>query len=74
MGKPTVQGMKFAKAGMDSHGVYVALLRHRDGVDLHYGREDFADRDKLAMTPSRIARSAAGGSATRALGTKKQEA
>ncbi|WP_084584496.1 hypothetical protein [Sphingomonas azotifigens] len=26
---------------------------HRDGVALHYGRDDFADRDKLARTLSR---------------------
>lgn len=26
---------------MDRHGAYVALSRHRDGVDLLYGRDDF---------------------------------
>jgi hypothetical protein len=33
-----------ATPGMDAHGSYVALSRHRDGVDLHYGRDDFAGR------------------------------
>src|SRR5665213_265255 len=39
-----------ATPGMDRHVAYVSLSRHRDGVDLHYGREDFADRDQLART------------------------
>jgi hypothetical protein len=34
-----------ATPGMDSHGSYVALSRHRDGMDLHYGRDDFADQE-----------------------------
>jgi len=42
-----------ATRGMDSHGAYVALSRHRDGVDLHYGRDDFADQSKLVRTLSR---------------------
>ena len=42
-----------ATPGMDSHGSYVALSRHRDGVDLHYGRDDFASRDRLVRTLSR---------------------
>jgi hypothetical protein len=42
-----------ATPGMDAHGSYVALSRHRDGVDLHYGRDDFAGRDRLARTLSR---------------------
>jgi Ti-type conjugative transfer relaxase TraA len=33
--------------GLDAHGSYVALSRHRDGMDLHYGRDDFADQDRL---------------------------
>jgi len=37
----------------DAHGSYVALSRHRDGMDLHYGRDDFADQDRLARTLSR---------------------
>ena len=42
-----------ATPGMDVHGSYVALSRHRDGVDLHYGRDDFASRDRLVRTLSR---------------------
>jgi hypothetical protein len=42
-----------ATPGMDAHGSYVALSRHRDGVDLHYGRDDFADQDRLVRTLSR---------------------
>lgn len=42
-----------ATPGMDSHGVYVALSRHRDGVALHYGRDDFADQSKFVRTLSR---------------------
>jgi hypothetical protein len=42
-----------ATPGMDAHGSYVALSRHRDGVDLHYGRDDFAGRDRLTRTLSR---------------------
>ncbi|WP_454818920.1 Ti-type conjugative transfer relaxase TraA [Labrys neptuniae] len=39
--------------GLDAHGSYVALSRHRDGMELHYGRDDFADRDRLVRTLSR---------------------
>ncbi|MGY3496330.1 MULTISPECIES: Ti-type conjugative transfer relaxase TraA [unclassified Bradyrhizobium] len=42
-----------ATPGMDAHGSYVALSRHRDGVDLHYGRDDFTGRDRLVRTLSR---------------------
>jgi Ti-type conjugative transfer relaxase TraA len=42
-----------ATPGMDAHGSYVALSRHRDGMGLHYGRDDFAGRDKLINTLSR---------------------
>jgi hypothetical protein len=38
---------------MDAHGSYVALSRHRDGMDLHYGSDDFAGQDKLINTLSR---------------------
>jgi hypothetical protein len=33
---------------MDRHSAYVALSRHRDGVQLHYGRDDFADQRQLS--------------------------
>jgi hypothetical protein len=42
-----------ATPGMDAHGSYVALSRHRDGVDLHYGRDDFTNQDRLVRTLSR---------------------
>ncbi|MGJ5180702.1 Ti-type conjugative transfer relaxase TraA [Bradyrhizobium oligotrophicum] len=42
-----------ATPGMDAHSSYVALSRHRDGVDLHYGRDDFANADRLTRTLSR---------------------
>lgn len=42
-----------ATPGLDRHAAYVALSRHRDGVDLHYGRDDFTDHDRLAATLSR---------------------
>jgi len=38
---------------LDRHAAYVALSRHRDAVQLHYGCDDFADQGKLARTPSR---------------------
>ncbi|OWJ76671.1 Ti-type conjugative transfer relaxase TraA [Haematobacter missouriensis] len=42
-----------ATPGLDAHGSYVALSRHRDGMDLHYGHDDFASQDKLINTLSR---------------------
>ncbi|MER9771214.1 Ti-type conjugative transfer relaxase TraA [Mesorhizobium sp. M0220] len=42
-----------ATPGLDAHGSYVALSRHRDGMDLHYGRDDFATQDRLVRTLSR---------------------
>jgi Ti-type conjugative transfer relaxase TraA len=42
-----------ATPGMDAHGSYVALSRHRDGMDLHYGQDDFANQDRLTRTLSR---------------------
>ncbi len=42
-----------ATSGLDRHAAYVALSRHRDGVDLHYGRDDFADQTRLVRTLSR---------------------
>ncbi|MDX7324782.1 hypothetical protein, partial [Providencia rettgeri] len=38
---------------MDRHSAYVALSRHRDGVQLHYGRDDFADLASLTRTLGR---------------------
>jgi len=42
-----------ATPGMDRHGSYVSLSRHRDGVDLHYGHEDFKDERRLAAVLGR---------------------
>jgi Ti-type conjugative transfer relaxase TraA len=42
-----------ATPGMDAHSSYVGLSRHRDGAELHYGRDDFASRDRLVRTLSR---------------------
>jgi len=42
-----------ATPGMDAHSSYVALSRHRDGVELHYGRDDFAGEGRLARILSR---------------------
>ncbi|WP_031309333.1 Ti-type conjugative transfer relaxase TraA [Sphingobium sp. C100] len=42
-----------ATPGMDRHGAYVGLSRHRDGLALHYGRDDFRDQGRLVRTLSR---------------------
>jgi len=42
-----------ATSHMDRHAAYVALTRHRDGVALHYGRDEFADGRQLARTLGR---------------------
>ena len=42
-----------ATPGLDRHAAYVALFRHRDSVDVHYGRDDFADQGRLVRTLSR---------------------
>jgi hypothetical protein len=42
-----------ATPGMDAHASYVALSRHRDGMELHFGRDDFANPDRLTRTLSR---------------------
>jgi Ti-type conjugative transfer relaxase TraA len=42
-----------ATPGLDSHATYVALSRHRDSVDLHYGNDDFADQTRLVRALSR---------------------
>lgn len=42
-----------ATPGLDAHGSYVALSRHRDRVDLHYAREDFTTTARLIRTLSR---------------------
>ncbi|ALJ12083.1 Ti-type conjugative transfer relaxase TraA [Sphingopyxis macrogoltabida] len=42
-----------ATPGVDSNSTYVALSRHREQVDLYYGRDDFATRNKLVRAASR---------------------
>ncbi|WP_404712179.1 Ti-type conjugative transfer relaxase TraA [Sphingomonas sp. MMS24-J13] len=42
-----------ATPGLDAHASYVALSRHRDGVELHYGCDDFADQGRLVRTLAR---------------------
>jgi hypothetical protein len=42
-----------ATPGTDSHSAYVGLSRHRDGVQVHYGKDDFADAGKLTRALSR---------------------
>lgn len=42
-----------ATPGLDRHAGYVALSRHREGVELYYGGDDFADDSKLVRTLSR---------------------
>lgn len=42
-----------AMPGLDSHASYVALSRHRDRVDLHYGHDDFTDQSRLVRALSR---------------------
>lgn len=39
--------------GVDRHATYVALSRHRENVDIHYGKDDFASRAKLVRAASR---------------------
>lgn len=54
-----VQGMTvdrvqvLATPGVDSHSTYVALSRHREQVDLYYGRDDFANQNRLVRAASR---------------------
>jgi hypothetical protein len=42
-----------ATPGLDRHASYVALSRHRERVSLHYGKDDFADGERLARTLAR---------------------
>ncbi|MGR4891028.1 Ti-type conjugative transfer relaxase TraA [Sphingopyxis sp. LARHCG72] len=42
-----------ATPGVDSHSTYVALSRHREQVELYYGRNDFANQSKLVRVASR---------------------
>ena len=47
------QAHVLATPGLDRHAAYVALTRHRERVELHYGRDDFADERSLVRTLAR---------------------
>jgi Ti-type conjugative transfer relaxase TraA len=42
-----------ASRAMDRHAAYVALTRHREGVRLHWARDELGSREGLARTLSR---------------------
>jgi Ti-type conjugative transfer relaxase TraA len=42
-----------ATPGMDRHSAYVGMSRHRNDVQLHYGRDDFTDQRQLVRALSR---------------------
>jgi Ti-type conjugative transfer relaxase TraA len=42
-----------ATPGLDAHASYVAVSRHREGIALHYGRDDFANEAALRRTLAR---------------------
>ena len=42
-----------ASEHMDRHATYVAMTRHTGRADLHYGRDEFPDEDRLAARLSR---------------------
>ena len=42
-----------ATPGMDRHLAYVAMTRHREGVEVHFGRDDFKGFDELKEKLSR---------------------
>lgn len=47
------RGHVLATPGMDRHGAYVGLSRHREGLAVHYGRDDFKDEGRLVRALSR---------------------
>jgi Ti-type conjugative transfer relaxase TraA len=50
----TVDGAHvLATPGLDAHGAYVAMSRHRDRIELHYGNDDFTSQDRLLGALSR---------------------
>jgi Ti-type conjugative transfer relaxase TraA len=61
-----------ATPGLDRHAAYVALSRHRHTVDLHYGRDDFADQEKLVRGLSRERRKDMASDYTRAFADRRQ--
>jgi Ti-type conjugative transfer relaxase TraA len=47
------QGHLLASDGLDRHAAYVGMSRHRETLAVHYGADDFRDRDQLTRTLSR---------------------
>ena len=47
------QAFMLATPGMDRHLAYVGMTRHRDGVEMYAGRDDFKSFDELKEKLSR---------------------
>jgi Ti-type conjugative transfer relaxase TraA len=46
-------GHLLASDGLDRHAAYVGMSRHRETLAVHYGADDFKNRDQLARTLGR---------------------
>ena len=46
-------GHLLASDGLDRHAAYVGMSRHRETLAVHYGADDFKDRDQLTRTLGR---------------------
>jgi Ti-type conjugative transfer relaxase TraA len=46
-------GHLLASDGLDRHAAYVGMSRHRETLAVHYGADDFKDRDQLTRTLAR---------------------
>ncbi|WP_269717206.1 Ti-type conjugative transfer relaxase TraA [Caulobacter sp. NIBR2454] len=46
-------GHLLASDGLDRHAAYVGMSRHRETLAVHYGADDFKDRDQLTRTLDR---------------------
>jgi Ti-type conjugative transfer relaxase TraA len=44
-------GHLLASDGLDRHAAYVGMSRHRETLAVHYGADDFKDRDQLKIRP-----------------------
>ena len=42
-----------ATDGLDRHAAYVGMSRHRESLAVHYGADDFKDREQLTRTLGR---------------------
>jgi Ti-type conjugative transfer relaxase TraA len=47
------QAHLLATGGLDRHAAYVGMSRHREALAVHYGADDFKDRQDLARTLGR---------------------